>query len=87
MSVVQVSIHLLVVFYAIKEALYARTFSSILAVIFTLGMHMAQIWGIIIVDIFWSYHWLPSSSAQFALVFTIFYAVHELFQRISKNKD
>lgn len=85
LGLAQLLVHILVVFYVIIEGLKTRTSGSILAVMFTLGMHMAQIWGIIIVDVFWAYKWWPSSFARYVFIVTILFAVQTLTQRIANK--
>lgn len=85
LSLAQLFTHLLVIFYAIIEAIKTRTLSSFLAVVFTFGIHIAQIWGIIIVDLYWAYQWWPSSFARYVSVITVLFAVQTFTQRIGKR--
>jgi hypothetical protein len=86
LSLAQLVVHLLVVFYAIVEGLKTRTLGSILAVMFTLGMHMAQVVGVIIVDVFWAYKWWPSSFSRYVLIVTILFAVARLTERMAEKE-
>lgn len=86
LSLLQVLIHLVVVFFAIIQGLATRTLKSILLVVFTLAMHMAQVWGIIIVDLFWAYRWWPSGFARIVLVVTILFTVLTIKERSADKK-
>jgi len=85
LSLAQLFIHLLVIFYAVTEAIKTITSSTVLAVFFSFGMHIAGAWGVIIVDLYWAYRWWPSNFARFVSVVTVLFAVQTLTQKVTKK--
>lgn len=85
LSLAQLFIHLAVIFYAVIDAIKTTTLSTVLAVFFSFGMHVAGTGGVIIVDLYWAYRWWPSNFARFVSVVTVLFAAQTLIQKVIKK--